>query len=546
MKLSIIELFAGIGAQRKALDNLGIEVETVGISEIDKYAIQSYMAIHGQTKNYGDITKIESLDYADLWTYSFPCQDLSVAGKQQGIKEGTRSGLLLEVQRLLEKAKSNRSLPKYLLLENVKNLVGKKFKPDFLKWLNWLDDLGYRNYWQVLNSKNYGIPQNRERVFVISIRKDIQLVPKNLVRQTLKYKLKDMLEPQVDEIYYLSNDKVAKFLNSNFHQERDRLQEKDYCDTLLARDYKDPKLVKEVSNSIRCSGRQTLDNKHTWDIVYEPLAYDEQNDYIRKDGCVGTIMTDGSSPKHNNRVIEPLCAASRGRNPDNPSDRSIGSPTEQRLEINYSGCTNTLTSVQKDNYVIEPLQIKEATQKGYAEAYGYDSVSLDQPNSKTRRGRVGKQISNTLTCSCNMGVVEPKIIHVAQIYPNSGNPQAGRVYDGNGISPAMDTCSGGNRMPKILEGFRDEAYDPFLDELEDEEYEDLLSLENRVDPEEIGYRIRKLTPRECWRLMGFTDHDFDCAKSSGVSNSQLYKQAGNSIVVNVLMAVFKSVFLQET
>ena len=100
-------------------------------------------------------------------------------------------------------------------------------------------------------------------------------------------------------------------------------------------------------------------------------------------------------------------------------------------------------------------------------------------------------------------------------------------------------------MPKILEQLRDEAYDPILDELEDEEYEDLLSLENRVDPEENGYRIRKLTPRECWRLMGFTDHDFDCAKSSGVSNSQLYKQAGNSIVVNVLMAIFKSVFLQE-
>ena len=269
----------------------------------------------------------------------------------------------------------------------------------------------------------------------------------------------------------------------------------DICNTLTTNKGKGLK-IKDISNSIRCSRRQTLDNKHTWDIVYEPLAYDEQNDYIRKDGCVGMIMTDGSSPKHNNRVIE-------------------------------------------------PLQIKEATQKGYAEAYEYDSVSLDQPNSKTRRGRVGKQISNTLTCSCNMEVVEPKILQVAQIYPNSGNPQAGRVYDGNGISPAMDTCSGGNRMPKILEQLRDEAYDPILDELEDEEYEDLLSLENRVDPEENGYRIRKLTPRECWRLMGFTDHDFDCAKSSGVSNSQLYKQAGNSIVVNVLMAIFKSVFLQE-
>ena len=215
-----------------------------------------------------------------------------------------------------------------------------------------------------------------------------------------------MLEEKVSEKYYLSDEQVYKFLKSPFHAERDRLQEKDYCDTILSRDWKGPKLIKE-----------------------------------------------------------PLCAASRGRNPENPSDRTVGSPTEQRLEINYSGCCNTLTSVQKDNYVIEPLLIKENTNKGYVEAYEFDSVSLDQPSSKTRRGRVGNQISNTLTCSCNMGVV-------------------------------------------------------------------------------IKYRIRKLTPRECWRLMGVKDNQFD--RLHGISKTNLYKLAGNSIVVDVLEAIFKNLIMPET
>ena len=149
-KLSVNELFSGIGAQRKALERIGIEHEVVGISDIDKYANQSYAAIFGETRQYGDISKVERLDYADLWTYSFPCQDISVAGNQKGITENTRSGLLYEVQRLLEIAKAEDKLPKYLLLENVKNLVGKKFKPQFDEWVSYLDELGYDTYWQVL------------------------------------------------------------------------------------------------------------------------------------------------------------------------------------------------------------------------------------------------------------------------------------------------------------------------------------------------------------------------------------------------------------
>lgn len=157
--LKVNELFSGIGAFRKALIRLGIPHEIVGISEIDKYAIQSYEAIFGETRNYGDISKVSKLDYADLWTYGFPCQDISLAGNQAGIIKGqTRSGLLYEVQRLLGMAALYDELPKYLILENVKNLVGKKFLPAFQSWIDWLDALGYNTYWQVLNAKDYGFP----------------------------------------------------------------------------------------------------------------------------------------------------------------------------------------------------------------------------------------------------------------------------------------------------------------------------------------------------------------------------------------------------
>lgn len=172
--VTVNELFSGIGAFRKALERLNIPHEIVGISEIDKYAIKSYEAIYGKTRNYGDISKVDKLDYADLWTYGFPCQDISVIGEKKGIIKGeTRSGLLYEVQRLLSIAEQNNELPKYLILENVKNLVGKNFKAVFDLWLDFLSGIGYNNYWQVINAKNCGIPQNRERVFVVSIRKDV-------------------------------------------------------------------------------------------------------------------------------------------------------------------------------------------------------------------------------------------------------------------------------------------------------------------------------------------------------------------------------------
>lgn len=434
--MRVLELFAGYGSQALALENLGIEF-TSDISEIDRYAIQAYNQLHGDTHNWGDITKIDEkkLPYYDLITYSSPCQDFSTAGLGKGgdAGSGTRSSLLWECERIIRAVK-----PKYLLMENVKNLVGEKHKHNFIRWLRVLEMMGYQNFWKVLNAKDYGVPQNRERVFVVSILGCGQYLFPN--PKKLEKRLKDVLETKVDEKYYLSQDKVDKLLIN---------------------------MDKEISNTIRCGGG-SLDGKHIWDIV---------------------------------------ACASRGRNPENPSDRTAGLNTEQRLEVNQTGCSNTITTVEKDNYLLEPLHIKEATQKGFADAYEGDSVSLDQPNSKTRRGRVGKQMSNTLTTSCNIGVVQ--VGNIVETDSFGGNPQCGRVYSDDGISLTLNTMQGGGREPKITD----------------------------------SYRIRKLTPRECWRLMGVKDEQFD--KLHDLSNTQLYKLAGNSIVVDVLMGIFKNLLLSD-
>lgn len=450
--LTVNELFSGIGAQRKALERLGIAHEVVGVCEIDKYAIQSYEAIFGMTYNYGDICTAERLEYADLWTYSFPCQDISVAGNQKGISSETRSGLLYQVQRLLEVAKDEGKLPKYLLLENVKNLVGKKFKSQFDDWLFYLDQLGYDTYWQVLNAKHYGIPQNRERVFAISIRKDLNKTFEFPKPEELKIRLKDILEDEVDEKFYISQDKVQKFVKS-------------------------------------------FENLET-----------------------------------------PCIAASRGRNPENPSDRTVGAPTEQRLEINTQGTSNTITTVQKDNYVVERKIIDVSFARLEGKAREYDEIAPTLTARDYKEPRL---------------VTEAKIQQVeGNLYPNSGNPQAGRVYKPEGISPSLDTCQGGNRMPKVVEVghytypnsdkkhqsntvYSSDGLCPTLDTMQGG---------NRQPKILEDIRIRKLTPLECWRLMGFDDEDFRKAESSGVSNTQLYKQAGNSIVVNVLEKIFENLY----
>ena len=606
--LRLIELFAGIGSQTQALKNIGVPHKVVAISEIDKYAIQSYEAIHGKVNNLGDIRAIEALPDADFWTYSFPCQDISVAGKGAGIKEGTRSGLLFEVERLLIRAAEDGTLPKYLLLENVKNLVSKKFKAD--RWLSFLSSLGYTNYWQILNAKDYGIPQNRERVFCVSIRGDHTpfVFPE---KQELKLRLRDMIDEVVDEKYYLKESTIRSIINSTFNSRRDSIKSGDgVANTLMARDWKGPQCVQVgevvgekwdkmhdisrrvyepsgISPTVHCQqggntelkiaenfvlgglqahqtprtdgispalteamgkgGGQTpviIDTKKTDDKRFFKQAVetvmenecgvgdtvDAFNKKVNRSGVCPTITTRPEGfktailPIVEDKSDNPVIVAMRGRNPDNPSDRTAGAPLEQRLEVNGKGLCNALTSVQKDNLVLEqgkgskeyvarrykefieekgyipemfvaynkmevddiaptltgqcssasgssavlmmeePIQVKVATKQGYEEAEKGDFVNITYPGSKTKRGRVGKGIAQTLTCG-----------------------------DGNAV---------------ITENIR----------------------------------IRKLTPRECLRLMGWHDEQIDKIQAAKISGTQQYRQAGNGIVVQVLEFIFKALF----
>lgn len=230
------------GAFEKALERLGIDYELIGFSEIDKYAVKSYCAIHGVSEelNLGDITKIEKEKlprFIDLITHGSPCQDFSVAGKQAGGDKGTetRSSLMWNTVDIVEWC-----LPKYVVWENVKNILSKKHKHNFDSYIEIMDRLGYNSYYQVLNAKDYGIPQNRERVFTISIRKDID--KKNFIfpeKEELKLRLKDLLQDEVEEKYYINDKQLLRIQTSTYNVD---------CDTLCARDWKDPKCVKIEEN----------------------------------------------------------------------------------------------------------------------------------------------------------------------------------------------------------------------------------------------------------------------------------------------------------
>lgn len=253
--IKYLSLFSGVGAPEMALRNLGVDFELVGFSEIDKYAIKSYCAIHkvDESLNLGDITKIniEQLPKdIDLITHGSPCQDFSIAGKGQGadIGTGTRSSLMWNTVAICEHCK-----PKYVLWENVKNVLSKKHRHNFDRYIEEMDRIGYTNFYQVLNAKNYGVPQNRERIFVISIKKNLEQDFNFPVGFDNGIRLKDILEDEVEEKYYVNTEKAQQLISEYkgglavSHSIRSREFKgqgfKEECPTLCARDYKDPKNI---------------------------------------------------------------------------------------------------------------------------------------------------------------------------------------------------------------------------------------------------------------------------------------------------------------
>ena len=218
--IRLIELFAGIGAQAKALENLGVPFEHYRVCEIDKHAVKSYNAVHGTEFGISDICQLHADDlgvvdtnqYTYILTYSFPCQDLSLAGRRKGMDKGTRSGLLWEVERILDEMDE---LPQILLMENVPEVVGQKNIKHFAEWVGFLESKGYMNKWEILNAKDFDIPQNRARCFMVSWLGDHYYEFPQPVKRTRK--LLDMLEDEVDETYYLSDEQVQTL---NLHKAR--------------------------------------------------------------------------------------------------------------------------------------------------------------------------------------------------------------------------------------------------------------------------------------------------------------------------------------
>ena len=550
--IRLIELFAGIGSQAKALKRLGANFEHYRICEFDKYAIKSYNAVHGTDFETSDITEITAADlgivdtdkYCYIMTYSFPCQDLSLAGKGKGMAKGdnTRSGLLWEVERLLNECDQ---LPQILLMENVTQVHGKNNKEHFKKWCEYLESKGYSNYWKDLNAKNFGIPQNRNRTFMVSVLGDYTYeFPEEF---PLELRLKDMLETEVDEKFYISNAQMEKIVNWKAQQKPFErvLGRESIVQTITARGAGE----NHSGMIVYSSENENTTNMQSQIIKVCQLegTHEQSGRVYSANGISPTVMSNshgntsgGYTPP---KVIDPFIVASRGRNPENPSDRTAGIHLEQRLEPNFSGCTNTLTTVQKDNYVCEPQVLRaERTEYGKAIRKKYESGEIDEKIGNMREmkprtdgvsntittllkdnyvaeplaydeqngyihkdGIVGTLTTNGSSPKHNNRVIEP--IRLGYIpYPNSDKAhQSNTFYDENAISPTLDTCTGGNRQVKI---------------------------------QQTNLRIRKLTPKECWRLMGFDDTDFEKAAATN-SNTQLYKQAGNSIVVDVLYYIFR-------
>lgn len=483
--MKVLSLFSGIGAFEKALERKGIDFELVNYCEFDKYASKSYSLIHNvsETMNLGDITKVNISELkpysADLITYGFPCQDISNAGKQRGFEHDgqlTRSGLFFYASKIIGRVK-----PKVAICENVKALTSKRFSKEFDVILSNLENMGYRNYWQVLNAKDYGIPQNRERVFIVSIRNDIDKKYEFPTSIKLELRLKDILEKEVDEKYYLSDKMLEKLTwgikgrdiievgNLNKGGQKGGVLSTDgICSCLSATDYKQPKQIVDTNN------------------VFQ----------------IGNIVHTGN----------------------------FNNPQRGRI-YSSEGISPTLNTCGGGG--LEPkIVVKEATKKGYAEAYEGDIINFEQPNSKTRRGRIGKGVAQTLTTSPQQAVVESMPSESEYIENISSKfkyvkKKTKEILDENGYIPNM--------------------YNPY----NKSEITDLAPTQTANCASSGGSstvlikddylpRIRKLTPKECFRLMGFDDNDVDILVENKISNTQLYKQAGNSIVVNVLEAIFEN------
>lgn len=457
--IRLIELFGGISCQAQALINLGVDFEEYRYCDFDKYACQSHNEIMGTNDKPSDITKWKGEDlgvcdtdkYCYIMTYSFPCTDLSTAGKMAGMERGsgTRSGLLWEVERLLKECNE---LPQVLLMENVPQVHGKKNKASFDEWCQFLESLGYKNYWKDLNAKDYGVPQSRNRCFMVSLLGDYSYEFPEPIE--LKLKLQDLLEDEVDEKYYIS-DKMVNYISAN----------------------NDKWLGNNGNNS--CINRECACTKTT----REGQTRADTSDYICKQLPVNYKL---------NQVAQIV-------------DKGFTEMTGRVYDIN--GLSPTIQTMQGGN-----RQPKIQVVGGVGEKLSNNGTQYFMQD-RIYEG----DISNAICTSANPYY---KLNDNLKTQMCNKLIQEGKVKENDVIRHSYST----SRMNGEMKDIQQNNISPTLD--------------TRCDCLGVckNYRIRKLTPTECLRLMGVRD---EYSKRMTCSNAQKYKQAGNGIVVDVLMAIFK-------
>lgn len=478
--MKFIDLFSGIGGFRSGLEKNGHKA--IAYSEVDKYAKQSYTSIYETSEelDLGDITKVSNEQWQDLKGKAniivggSPCQSFSLAGKRRGF-EDTRGTLFFHYVNAIKEVQ-----PEFFIFENVKGMMSHDKGETIKTVLSSFNEIGYDIDFDVFNSKYYGVPQNRERIYIVGKRKDLGI---NESRESVKGKKKlDQLKN-----WAIENINYVKLLPENKNEN----VEKRLIDVL----------------------EDEVDEKY--------YLSEEKTKKLTLDQNIGETL---SAP-----VLAP--------------DRINKSQNGRRFK-NDGEPMFTLTTQDRHG-----IAIREATKQGYAVAEQGDSVNVSYPTSKTRRGRVGKQVAQTLQAGeVNQGVV----IDDTQGYDGV------RYY--KGIAPTLRSSRSGLKTivtPKEESGEVNQGV--IINPLKDKTYKSWRYEQNVFDsngitrslkaslggtPEIINkkynqLRIRKLTPLECWRLQGFKDEQFYKAKDNGVSNSQLYKQAGNAVTVNVVDAITK-------
>lgn len=356
----LIELFAGIGSQAKALELLGVDFEHWKVCEFDDYAMKSYNAVHNTNFKTSDIQNLTASDleikdkdkYEYIMTYSYPCTDISIAGKKEGMERnsGTRSSLLWEVERLLKECGDNK--PQILLMENVRECHNGKNAPLFFEWTSFLRSIGYKNFYTDMDAKNYGIPQTRKRCFMLSI------LDENAYYEfpqacDLNYSVKEFLKDKVDKKYYVKEETALPLIK---------------------------KMEKE------CPSATIIDDTYGFD-----------NSEVR---FFPNVCPTLRAAKANLKCI----VAMRGRNSDS-LNQTPGTSTEQRLEKNKTNCCNTITTVQKDNLIFENKQLRTLTPKEVWRLFGFEDKDVENASEFVPDTQLYKQGGNCIVVNCLVAIL---------------------------------------------------------------------------------------------------------------------------------------------